>query len=182
MWIICVFVSGYFSFSCFINCVFCHVFQIPLTFRVWFTNKRIDKSENAYNIWISFIYSTYFQLVNRILKPSAQPYTDLVTAFLTHNPGEVVAAISRNQEVFRRDNNFGLVKQVRAAQTKLNIQRLTKTFLTLSLADVAARVQLSSADEAEKCILSMVKKQGTFFHDLWKNVESKDVYFILVWF
>lgn len=89
-----------------------------------------------------------------------------MTAFLTHNPGEVVAAISRNQEVFRRDNNFGLVKQVRAAQTKLNIQRLTKTFLTLSLADVAARVQLSSADEAEKCILSMVKKQGTFFHDL----------------
>ncbi|XP_021956940.1 COP9 signalosome complex subunit 3 isoform X2 [Folsomia candida] len=102
-------------------------------------------------------HKSALQVVNRILKPSAQPYTDLVTAFLTHNPGEVVAAISRNQEVFRRDNNFGLVKQVRAAQTKLNIQRLTKTFLTLSLADVAARVQLSSADEAEKCILSMIQ-------------------------
>jgi len=56
-----------------------------------------------------------------------------------------------------RDVNFGLVKQVKVVQTKLNIQRLTKTFLTLSLADLAARVQLSGgAQQAEKLILAMV--------------------------
>jgi hypothetical protein len=49
------------------------------------------------------------------------------------------------------------VKQVKTAQIKLNIQRLTKTFLTLSLSDLAARVQLSGgAQQAEKLILSMV--------------------------
>lgn len=46
--------------------------------------------------------------------------------------------------------------QVLASLYKNNIQRLTKTFLTLSLADVASRVQLSSPAEAEKYILNMV--------------------------
>ena len=50
------------------------------------------------------------------------------------------------------DGNYGLVKQVKSAQIKLNIQRLT-----LSLADVAPRVQLAGgAQQAESHILSMV--------------------------
>ena len=46
--------------------------------------------------------------------------------------------------------------QVASSLYKKNIQRLTKTFLTLSLADVASRVQLSGPGEAEKYILKMV--------------------------
>lgn len=55
-----------------------------------------------------------------------------------------------------RDQNMGLVKQCLNALYKKNIQRLTRTFLTLSLADVANRVQLSSPQEAQKYILHMV--------------------------
>jgi COP9 signalosome complex subunit 3 len=55
-----------------------------------------------------------------------------------------------------RENNMGLVKQVLASLYKKNIQRLTKTFLTLSLSDVASRVQLSGPADAEKYILNMV--------------------------
>lgn len=55
-----------------------------------------------------------------------------------------------------RENNVGLVKQVLASLYKKNIQRLTKTFLTLSLSDVASRVQLSGPADAEKYILNMV--------------------------
>ena len=51
---------------------------------------------------------------------------------------------------------MGLVKQVLASLYKKNIQRLTKTFLTLSLSDVASRVQLSDPSKAEKYILNMV--------------------------
>jgi COP9 signalosome complex subunit 3 len=51
---------------------------------------------------------------------------------------------------------MGLVKQVLASLYKKNIQRLTKTFLTLSLSDVASRVQLSGPSDAEKYILNMV--------------------------
>lgn len=39
---------------------------------------------------------------------------------------------------------------------KKNIQRLTKTFLTLSLSDVASRVQLSGPAQAETYVLNMV--------------------------
>ena len=39
---------------------------------------------------------------------------------------------------------------------KKNIQRLTNTFLTLSLSDVAARVKLPGPADAEKYILNMV--------------------------
>jgi len=55
-----------------------------------------------------------------------------------------------------RDGNNGLTKQVLVSLRKKNIQRLTKTFLTLSLTDVASRVQLPSPRDAEKAILNMV--------------------------
>ena len=44
-----------------------------------------------------------------------------------------------DQDVFTGDNNMGLVKQVVTSQTRSSIRRLTKTFITLSLADLATR-------------------------------------------
>ena len=52
-----------------------------------------------------------------------------------------------------QDGNMGLVKLVLAGRTKRAIQRLTQTFLTLSLADIAQQVGLQSAAEAEGHIL-----------------------------
>jgi COP9 signalosome complex subunit 3 len=51
---------------------------------------------------------------------------------------------------------MGLVKQVLASLYKKNIQHLTKTFLTLSLSDIASTVQHSGPADAGKYILSMV--------------------------
>lgn len=51
----------------------------------------------------------------------------------------------------------GLTKQIVASLYKNNIKRLTKTFLTLSLADVASRVQLGTPVQAEIYILKMVR-------------------------
>lgn len=53
---------------------------------------------------------------------------------------------------------MGLVKQCLASLHKKNIQRLTKTFMTLSLVDMANKVQLPSAKDAEKHIINMVSK------------------------
>lgn len=58
--------------------------------------------------------------------------------------------------MFIRDQNLGLVKQVSSVLYKKNIQRLTKTFLTLSLTDVASRVGLPGPADAERFILHMV--------------------------
>lgn len=54
------------------------------------------------------------------------------------------------------DKNMGLAKQVLASLYKRNIQRLTKTFLTLSLVDVANRAKLESVQQAESYIIEMV--------------------------
>lgn len=55
-----------------------------------------------------------------------------------------------------QDNNLGLVKQVLSSIYKRNIQRLTQTYLTLSLQDIANAVQLNSPKEAEMHVLQMV--------------------------
>lgn len=50
---------------------------------------------------------------------------------------------------------MGLVNLVLDAKTKRAIQKLTQTFLTLSLADIAQQVGLASAAEAEAYILRL---------------------------
>jgi COP9 signalosome complex subunit 3 len=57
---------------------------------------------------------------------------------------------------FFQDNNLGLVKQVLSSMYKRNIQRLTQTYLTLSLEDIASSVQLNTPKEAEMHVLRMV--------------------------
>jgi hypothetical protein len=57
---------------------------------------------------------------------------------------------------FWQDNNFGLVKQVLASMYKQNIQRLTQTYLTLSLGDIATSAQIDTPREAEMHVLRMV--------------------------
>lgn len=96
------------------------------------------------------------QVVTRFIKPLSQPYHELANAFCSNISAELCAAVTKHQETFTRDHNLGLVKQVVSMLHKKNIQRLTKTFLTLSLSDVASRVQLPGPADAERYILHMV--------------------------
>ncbi|XP_072021540.1 COP9 signalosome complex subunit 3-like isoform X2 [Amphiura filiformis] len=122
------------------------------------------------------------QVVNRFIKPLSQAYHELSTAYGTNNPTELRNSIQKNSEIFTRDQNMGLVKQVISSLFRKNIQRLTKTFLTLSLSDIARRVHIATAKEAELYVLSMIdegeihatinKKDGMVsFHD---NPEKYD--------
>lgn len=97
------------------------------------------------------------QVIGRFMKPLSQHYHELSNVYINNGtPDAVRAVITKYQETFNRDNNFGLVKQVLATLYKKKIQRLTKTFLTLSLSDVASRACLSGPADAEKYILNMV--------------------------
>lgn len=107
---------------------------------------------------------------------------------------ELRILILKYSEAFMRDNNMGLAKQVShnscnlkenlltisntyslslcplqvaTSLYKRNIQRLTKTFLTLSLSDVASRVQLPSAVEAERYILNMVRHKNRRYTSIY---------------
>ncbi|XP_024874421.1 COP9 signalosome complex subunit 3 [Temnothorax curvispinosus] len=109
------------------------------------------------------------QVINRYIKPLSQQYQELATAYLVNSCEEVQSIITKYQQVFVRDHNLGLVKQVLAYLYKKNIQRLTKTFLTLSLSDVASRVQLSGPTEAEKYILNMIEDG-----EIFATINQKD--------
>ncbi|XP_055376294.1 COP9 signalosome complex subunit 3 [Condylostylus longicornis] len=107
--------------------------------------------------------------ISRFMKPLSQAYYELGNAYATSSSDEVRNVINKYRDLYSRDINLGLVKQVAQSLYKKNIQRLTKTFLTLSLADVASRVQLSSAVEAEKYILNMIKSG-----EIFASINQKD--------
>ncbi|XP_054286269.1 COP9 signalosome complex subunit 3-like [Macrosteles quadrilineatus] len=100
--------------------------------------------------------------VTRFIKPLSQAYHDLANACTTNNAIEAQAILTKYHDTFNRDTNIGLTKQVVASLYKKNIQRLTKTFLTLSLTDVASRVHLPSPADAEKHILNMIEDGEIF--------------------
>lgn len=121
--------------------------------------------------------------VTRSIKSDAQAYTDLATAYSSKKLQDLPALVEKHQALFSevsnlvtswstvtcaaedcmaatrvvlisvQDGNMGLVNLVLAAKTKRAIQKLTQTFLTLSLADIAQQVGLESAAEAEGHIL-----------------------------
>ncbi|CAG9770503.1 unnamed protein product [Ceutorhynchus assimilis] len=109
------------------------------------------------------------KVVVRFIKPLSQPYNDLAQAFTNNSFTELNNIITKHAEVFNRDHNMGLVKQVSSVLYKKNIQRLTKTFLTLSLTDVASRVGLPGPADAEKHILSMIENG-----QIYATINQKD--------
>ncbi|XP_055533819.1 COP9 signalosome complex subunit 3 [Wyeomyia smithii] len=109
------------------------------------------------------------QVISRFMKPLSHAYHDLSSAYNSSNSDEVRLIVNKYRDSFIRDTNMGLVKQVVSSLYKKNIQRLTKTFLTLSLADVASRVQLSGPAEAEKYILNMIKSG-----EIFASINQKD--------
>eukprot|EP00106_Octopus_bimaculoides_P004380 XP_014771822.1 PREDICTED: COP9 signalosome complex subunit 3-like [Octopus bimaculoides] len=109
------------------------------------------------------------QVVGKYIKPLCQPYYDLATSYGTNNPSDLRMIVNKHSEVFSKDNNMGLVKQCIISLYKKNIQRLTKTFLTLSLADMAGRVQLPGPAEAEKYVLRMIEDG-----EIFATINQKD--------
>ncbi|XP_022222283.1 COP9 signalosome complex subunit 3 isoform X1 [Drosophila obscura] len=109
------------------------------------------------------------QVIGRFMKPMASHYHDLVNVYANSSSEELRILILKYSEAFTRDSNMGLAKQVATSLYKRNIKRLTKTFLTLSLSDVASRVQLSGAAEAERYILNMIKSG-----EIYASINQKD--------
>uniref|UniRef100_A0A0V0J294 COP9 signalosome complex subunit 3 n=1 Tax=Schistocephalus solidus TaxID=70667 RepID=A0A0V0J294_SCHSO len=87
-------------------------------------------------------------------------YRALSNAFSSPDPATLARVIDNEAETFRADKNFGLVKQLLDRHIKCRIQNLTKTFMTLSLSDLAARVHLSDAAEAEHHLLEMIPSKS----------------------
>ncbi|WOG96389.1 hypothetical protein DCAR_0415724 [Daucus carota subsp. sativus] len=103
------------------------------------------------------------------LKSYAQPYLELAVTYDTGKVTELERCVQKHQERFQKDNNFGLVRQVVSSTYKRNVQRLTQTYLTLSLQDIADRVQLNSSKEAEMLVLQMIQDG-----EIFATINQKD--------
>ncbi|XP_074649374.1 COP9 signalosome complex subunit 3-like [Tubulanus polymorphus] len=109
------------------------------------------------------------QVVGRYIKPLCQGYQDISVAYASNNPTDLQAQVNKHQDTIIRDSNMGLVKQCISSLYKKNIQRLTKTFMTLSLADMANRVKLTDPVEAEKYVLHMIEDG-----EIYASINQKD--------
>jgi len=101
-------------------------------------------------------------LVNRHVKALCAPYNELAAAYATASVDDVEKVVSTHAEVFNKDENFGLVKQVLQSLSKRNIQKLTQTYLTLSLKAIAEHVGLKDVKVAEHLVLQMIEDGEIF--------------------
>ncbi|XP_076903794.1 COP9 signalosome complex subunit 3-like [Bidens hawaiensis] len=108
-------------------------------------------------------------VAQRNLKNFSQPYIELATSYSIGSISELKAFVQANQEKFENGSNLGLVKQVVSSMYKRNIQRLTQTYLTLSLQDIANTAQLSTPKEAEMHVLEMIEDG-----EIYATINQKD--------
>ncbi|KAK4746679.1 hypothetical protein SAY87_025716 [Trapa incisa] len=105
----------------------------------------------------------------RSLKTFCQPYVELANTYGNGKVKELEDYVQANTEKFKSDNNLGLAKQVVSSMYKRSIQRLTLTYLTLSLQDIADAVQLKTPKEAELHILQMIQDS-----EIFASINQKD--------
>mmetsp|Transcript_14250 Transcript_14250/g.30526 ORF Transcript_14250/g.30526 Transcript_14250/m.30526 type:complete len:473 (-) Transcript_14250:192-1610(-) len=108
-------------------------------------------------------------VVHRHVKACASEYGELAAAYATRNQQDLRACIAKHEEKFKEDKNLGLVKQCVDSLYMRNIQRLTQTYLTLSLGDIARLVELPGAAEAEAHVLRMIETDG-----IHASINQKD--------
>lgn len=108
-------------------------------------------------------------VVQRNLKSCTQPYIDLANNYSSGKISVLESCVNTNTEKFNNDSNLGLAKQVLSSLYKRNIQRLTQTYLTLSLQDIASTVQLETAKQAELHVLQMIQDG-----EIFATINQKD--------
>nr|GMD01229.1 COP9 signalosome complex subunit 3 [Ipomoea batatas] len=108
-------------------------------------------------------------VAQRNLKNYSQAYLELANSYSTGRISELETCVQTHKDKYQSDNNLGIVQQVVSSMYKRNIQRLTQTYLTLSLQDIAITVQLSSPKEAEMHVLQMIEDG-----EIYANINQKD--------
>ncbi|PIA33675.1 hypothetical protein AQUCO_04000025v1 [Aquilegia coerulea] len=104
----------------------------------------------------------------RRVKSLCQHYLDLGEVYSTGQIFELESFVEANRQKFESENNLGLVKQVISSLYKRNIHRLTQTYLTLSLQDIANRVS-TTPREAEMHVLQMIQDG-----EIFATINQKD--------
>ena len=95
------------------------------------------------------------QVVQRSIGSWCSEYLEVAKAFSTYEVGKLEQALEKHRSVLEADKNFGLGKQLIPSLSKRVIQRLTQTYLTLSLDDLAVK---GGVGDAQAVLLEMIEK------------------------
>lgn len=94
-------------------------------------------------------------MVQRSIGSWCSEYLEVAKAFSTYEVGKLEQALEKHRSVLEADKNFGLGKQLIPSLSKRVIQRLTQTYLTLSLDDLAVK---GGVGDAQAVLLEMIEK------------------------
>ncbi|KAF9981453.1 hypothetical protein BGZ65_003932 [Modicella reniformis] len=104
--------------------------------------------------------------VQKCLKVHCGPYSDFAAAYEKKSNTAIKAELEKAKALFIRDKNFGLAKQCMEALHRRNIQDLTRTYLTLSIADITSLIGLGSEPDGTRRVEGIIVRM----------IESGDIY------
>lgn len=84
-------------------------------------------------------------------------YEEFAKAISLNNMSLVNYIVADNLESFQKDHNLGLVKQCIKSLQRMNIANLTKTYITLSLEDIATTAELENKEEIEDQLIQCIE-------------------------
>jgi len=94
----------------------------------------------------------------RACQRDAGAYADLAGAFRGGDPAALERVASENRAALTADGNWELAGEVARALETARVRRLTETYLTLPLTDVAAKLGAGDAGEAEARVVALVRR------------------------
>lgn len=94
---------------------------------------------------------------------------------------ELVHLFQMHVDDYRKDINMGLIQQIVGRHSQQQIMKLTQTYLTLNLKDIAVRAKIDSETLAEKNIFQLVCARACLRDDL-SDVCVYLTYFIIFLF
>ncbi|GLB41148.1 putative cop9 signalosome complex subunit 3 [Lyophyllum shimeji] len=93
-------------------------------------------------------------LLPRLLKNT--PYNAFINAY-PHDVDALTDILQREAQLFAAEKNTGLLQQALARAPRWTLKKLTATYVTVSLADIARAVRIESEDDVRALILSMIE-------------------------
>lgn len=90
------------------------------------------------------------------LRKSVTEAMELASAYEKRDMIQMRQVFQSNRDYFEKQGTLGLVKQVMNSVSKEIIVQLTKSFVTMNMADVACRAGLTDEDEAHTAIVELL--------------------------
>jgi COP9 signalosome complex subunit 3 len=118
--------------------------------------------------------------VSKTIQNQAEIYIQFVSQLEGFQVQRAQSSLLTHAEEYKKDGNFGLVKQCMEAMIRFRIQQLTKTYLTLSLTDMERLISPSGLamtrfESFEQLIVDMIE-QGAI-HATISHKDDGMVYF-----